>query len=502
MGPQVVFALAVALGVPACLAMLWRARSEQGVWPSVVLLAGGALWSAAGLAMTMTPDVELERQIYAWSAPVFGVAAAAIVWQALTMTGRRPGRSPWLVAALALEPAVMVVVAAVPALTARLARVGTGPDGVTHLVNGPLVYVHTAVAGGMAVLGGALLVAGRSRVVTGHQGRFAVAALAMGAPTAAALAGVALVRDPVLVVAAASAGYVATIAILGSRLVRSRDLGVPLGVHQVLGALGDAVLVTDASGIVAQANPAARAMLGRWSPDGPEGKHWSAVLTPELAEALRRSGTVTAPDGTVLDVRTTEIRTGRSTVATVAVARDVTELELLRTQLAEQALRDDLTGLHNRRHLDQVLGERDLLGGSTTLTAAMVDIDRFKSVNDRHGHAVGDQVIIAVAGVLSRDLRADDVLVRFGGEEFLALLPGAAVDDVRDRAEEWRRACSALTVVSERGPVAVTVSIGLAQAEPGDDADDLLRRADAALYAAKRAGRDQVVGPVTGGGAA
>jgi two-component system, cell cycle response regulator len=147
---------------------------------------------------------------------------------------------------------------------------------------------------------------------------------------------------------------------------------------------------------------------------------------------------------------------------------------------------DPLTGLANRRFI--LTGLSGMVSGARRhdrpLTIAIIDIDHFKSVNDTRGHAEGDRVLAAVAHALRDHLRAEDQLGRLGGEEFLALLPETDARAAHKAAEKMR------TSVAEVG---VTVSIGWA-AWGGESADELLGRADDALYTAKRRGRDCVVG--------
>jgi two-component system, cell cycle response regulator len=126
------------------------------------------------------------------------------------------------------------------------------------------------------------------------------------------------------------------------------------------------------------------------------------------------------------------------------------------------------------------------------LAVAMVDLDGFKAVNDRHGHDAGDQVLVAAAEALQRALRAEDVLGRLGGEEFLALLPDTGEEAAARTAERLRAA-----VARAGGPVRVTASVGWAVLRSGEAPDELVRRADDALYAAKEEGRDRVRGAAT-----
>lgn len=166
-------------------------------------------------------------------------------------------------------------------------------------------------------------------------------------------------------------------------------------------------------------------------------------------------------------------------------------LDAQHEMVKELALRDQLTSLHNRHHLDAVL-PRLLTEAERTqvpFSLAIFDVDFFKRVNDRYGHARGDQVLIAIATLLGQFCTGDRELVRYGGEEFVMLLPACtsvqaalAAEHIRHRIEQ-----------AKAGELPVTVSVGVATFQPGDDFDRIFARADAALYEAKRSGRNQVV---------
>jgi two-component system, cell cycle response regulator len=164
--------------------------------------------------------------------------------------------------------------------------------------------------------------------------------------------------------------------------------------------------------------------------------------------------------------------------------------------LARLARRDPLTGLPNRRALDEALAREVARAAreGTALSAVALDVDRFKRVNDEHGHAAGDAVLAEVAARASAALRAGDLLARVGGEELTALLPGASLAAAAEVAERIR-ACVAAVPVSAAGcALSITVSLGCATLLPGEgDGRALLARADARLYDAKHAGRDRVV---------
>ena len=156
---------------------------------------------------------------------------------------------------------------------------------------------------------------------------------------------------------------------------------------------------------------------------------------------------------------------------------------------------DELTGLANRRALMAFANDavEKAHREAATLAVLMIDIDRFKRINDSLGHAVGDQVLRHASRVLAAGLRERDRLGRVGGEEFVAVLPGATLAEARQVAERMRNAIDAARLIGPSGEVRFTVSIGVAGAQLAESADALLKRADAALYAAKNGGRNAVV---------
>lgn len=164
--------------------------------------------------------------------------------------------------------------------------------------------------------------------------------------------------------------------------------------------------------------------------------------------------------------------------------------------LADLAHRDPLTGLANRRAFDEAL-RREVARARRSgapLAVVALDVDHFKRVNDAHGHAAGDAVLVAVAARAAAALRAGDLLARVGGEELAALLPGAGLGAATEVAERVRAAIAATPLEGGGRSLRVTASLGCAALEPADpDGAALQARADARLYEAKRAGRDRVV---------
>jgi diguanylate cyclase (GGDEF)-like protein len=162
--------------------------------------------------------------------------------------------------------------------------------------------------------------------------------------------------------------------------------------------------------------------------------------------------------------------------------------------LEDMAFVDALTGLFNRRYFDRAMAVEIARAARdhTPLSLLVCDIDRFKAVNDGHGHLAGDRVLQQLAGLLSDMGRKTDIITRFGGEEFCLLLPNTKPEAARLVAERVRAKVEATPVAIDPGVLAVTISIGIGTFRAGDTALHLLQRADEALYRAKRLGRNCV----------
>jgi diguanylate cyclase (GGDEF)-like protein len=168
------------------------------------------------------------------------------------------------------------------------------------------------------------------------------------------------------------------------------------------------------------------------------------------------------------------------------------QLEELQDQLRDQAERDWLTGLHNRRFLARELASPSPTN-SGVVSVAVVDLDHFKLINDRHGHSVGDQVLVRAAELLGKVLRASDIIVRSGGEEFLVLMPQTDANAALAGCERIRHAIREEPWQEIAAGLALTTSVGLATADNATDLEALVNLADQRLYDAKNAGRDCVI---------
>lgn len=228
---------------------------------------------------------------------------------------------------------------------------------------------------------------------------------------------------------------------------------------------------------------------------------YHAVFHSYSKLGLKWTVVVTAPESDFIEL----IRTAqRWQVLTAVVASLIITLlafllalRFLRPvgELQETVLRNPLTGLYNRRALDTLgkdMAETAIADGEP-VSVAMIDIDRFKSINDNYGHMVGDEVLVAVSQRMSQVLKKSDVLVRYGGEEFALLLVGTNEYTATQICERLRIAVSQSPIITEAGSISVTVSIGVHELSPNTaHFHQALSIADQALYSAKKNGRNQV----------
>jgi len=184
-------------------------------------------------------------------------------------------------------------------------------------------------------------------------------------------------------------------------------------------------------------------------------------------------------------------------VGFIGVTRDATVRRETHNKLLEQTIRDPLTGLFNRRYLDESL-ERELSRAkrdNLPLSLLMIDIDHFKRLNDTHGHQAGDEVLKRLGELIRHGARRADLPCRYGGEEFLLVLPNVSSEIAADRAEKWRQAFEQERIgFGDKLVLSATVSVGVATyPTDGENCEALVRSADQALYTAKHSGRNCIV---------
>lgn len=230
-----------------------------------------------------------------------------------------------------------------------------------------------------------------------------------------------------------------------------------------------------------------------YSLDMPNGKVWF-----EISVAVK--GDPTSPEARFIilarDITERKKNEEELNLANQILQSHVAEIEVLHKQLREQAIRDPLTGLFNRRYLEETL-DREVaraLRENKPVGFIILDIDLFKNVNDKYGHKMGDLVLKNMGELLIQNLRTGDIPCRYGGEEFTILMPGATLSSTVDRATDLQKLINNQVTMFEEDRVSVTVSMGIA-AYPmhGSSGEDVLIRADRALYRAKETGRNRII---------
>ena len=182
-------------------------------------------------------------------------------------------------------------------------------------------------------------------------------------------------------------------------------------------------------------------------------------------------------------------------VANENLKSQLQEIEILQEKLREQATLDPLTGLYNRRYLIDMM-QREMARAKREdipISVAIMDLDHFKDINDTFGHKGGDAVLEAMAKLFLSHVRASDIVCRYGGEEFVFLMPGASIDIAAERMEDLRKLIEEKSIIHNDKAIPVTASIGVASYPiHGDNDEALLLEADNMLYNSKRNGRNQV----------
>jgi diguanylate cyclase (GGDEF)-like protein len=209
-----------------------------------------------------------------------------------------------------------------------------------------------------------------------------------------------------------------------------------------------------------------------------------------LAIRLRARGGQTP--WSLLNARTLMLDDQRTGMLTLT---DLTEQKRIEERLRRLAARDALTDTLSRGRFIEVA--REELARATRyarpLALAMLDLDLFKSINDRYGHRAGDEVLRAIASLMTRGLRGQDHIGRYGGEEFVVLLPETSLDAAREVLERVRQAIADMRLGFDGNELSITASVGVVAVQTGEPFETALARADVALYRAKGAGRNLVV---------
>lgn len=497
-----------ALGV----AVVRRGRLTTAGLALLALIVATLVWLVeAGWGLAFPPAD--RAPLLAWT-----MVAAALAVAAIRILVRAAGDASWRATPLTVlpygvHPVAVVMVAVIPGLRALV--VVANADGTVSY--GPVFWVHAVVA--YLLLSGAILemLGARDRIPFLAKFRPVTMIVAWALPLAINLSLILLA--PVGAADMTPIALTLTVGVLYLTVLRGgfSDLS-PIARAEVFEQLVDAVFVTDTRGNLVDTNEKARRLAGL----DEQPVHSPHISLQEACPAIARvvdtpgeHDVVIGAQPLVLDIAISHLTDERGrhlgravrardiTQSTAqrrelarihnALAREASANEQLRAELADQALRDVGTGLHNRRYVMQLLPElvarceRDGLA----LAIALIDLDHFKVVNDTWGHSVGDRVLEAAAKAME-SVTPPGMIARFGGEEFIALWPGLTVQEAAARADAIRAACAGVEVRTREGVITVTASAGVASSPPGDiDADALIDAADAALYRAKDADRDR-----------
>jgi diguanylate cyclase (GGDEF)-like protein/PAS domain S-box-containing protein len=296
------------------------------------------------------------------------------------------------------------------------------------------------------------------------------------------------------------AGLALTYALLRYRLLNI----IPIARHVLIENMSDGLLVLDSQNRLVDINPAAEQVL-RLTKKSRIGQpvedvflDWSDVVKA-LSEVnnTRVEVSIDYPSSGYLDLKVSPLYDrNRSLIGRLVVWRDITPLKRAQAELQEQAIRDPLTGLYNRRYLQERL-EHELARArreNQPISFVMIDIDHFKKVNDTFGHNAGDIVLQKLATELLSRTRIGDIVCRYGGEEFLAVLPNVTSETAYEIAERWRKLFPGSTMPLEYTEIKATVSCGISEFPlHGNTSEELVSTADKALYYAKQAGRNRVM---------
>jgi diguanylate cyclase (GGDEF)-like protein len=515
--------LAAGLALIATLRLVPK-REGPGRLDLIVFLWSAVWWSGCSLTenLPLPPDARLVFGNLAWFGITLAPLSACFLLWASSFGNRRAVSSGWRVAVLAASFAVCLVAFINPA-DSMYAHIIAPPDN-----NGPLHYIHGPFF--FAAVGVIYLIVLATMLITGWAQRHlswrrrrvhAAVILAISVPlvTSAFYATGSLLLfayDPTPFTFLFTAPLLAW-------LLTYNGLCDPLPIARraLLEVLGDAVIILDNDGRIVELNQTARRLtqmptepLGTFMSDLPP---WQASVARALAHPrqpvsvdlplkppryVEMTATVLEDSGVVaghlLLLRDMTLR--QETENRLQAALDALNLQLadnlrLQAELHGEARRDPLTGAYNRRALEESLPAILFEAAQTKrpVSVAMIDLDHFKSINDKYGHVFGDSVLKAFAGHLTAMSRKDDLLYRMGGEEFLSVLPGTTPQEATEVVGRWLASLSAgLTVEGMQLFLGFSAGINTVPTLEADPAL-LVAHADIATYLAKRRGRNQIV---------
>ena len=503
----------------------WRRRNSRGGWPLFFLFLAVSEWAIAnGLEAAAIP---LELKVF-WSKVSYlgsQVTSPLLLLFVLQYTGKGRKISIITTAFLFLVPLIIIYLAGTNEVHGLIwVDFLPGPAGTNSLIyrHGPAYWASIAYIFSLIAYSNTLLIANAIRTQRNFRRQSQNIILASFIPWVGAVAYVSGLNPfPGLDIVSISFFFNGLLILYSVSSSRFLDL-TPVACEFVFANLADKIIVIDEFLRLIDFNPAAKDLLVAGGDD---------LIGRPIAETLGIWGQIAdLPDrgrSTQLEIKFHEIfysiavspiedQRGRFIGWAIFVVdishqkqieldlkkanhrlqSQLDDIHLLQTQLKEQVIRDSLTEVYNRRYLDEALA-REIAHASRSgypLSLIMMDVDHFKTINDRYGHKMGDQVITAIGQLLQQQTRDSDCVSRYGGDEFLLVMPEMPRQNAYERAELWRKGIKAMVFQSGDEVIQVTISIGIA-AFPHDGSlvDDLVKAADDAMYKAKESGRDRTV---------
>lgn len=505
----------------------WR-RSAPGSLALSFLLLAMAVWS--GGYATRWLDISVEAKIFWFQIMFIGVASIPTLFLifALGFTDNETWLTSRNLILLSIQPVVSLLLQLTNSYHHLLyTSLNVLPEAalVVEITRGPwylasVLYSYAIIGIGIFLLGQGAL---RSGPLYRYQYRLILlASLLLWAGNAfKELNFSSFSRMDLAALPFGISGIVFALAILRTHFM---DL-IPVARSHLIETMRDGVLVLDAQNRIVDLNPAME-MFIKGKTSSYLGKNAYEVLRPWMEKTdlfldeneTRSELTVPLDPSRYLDLRVTPLYDKSQTLnGRLMVFRDITEskqvekrlryvndklqgqlieIGLLQSKLREQAIRDSLTRLFNRRYLEETL-DRELSRAAREkypVCIIMIDLDHFKRVNDTYGHEAGDLVLKAISDALSEQSRRGDFACRYGGEEFVVVMPNIDLVTAYERAENLRQSLTLLRVPYKHHSLSVTISMGIAcYPENGQTREAILRAADQAMYAAKQAGRDHIL---------
>lgn len=508
--------------------MIWR-RSAPGSSVLSLLLLSMTIW--AGCYATRWMDISVEAKIFWFRVMFIGIASTPTLFLLFTLsfTHNQSWLTPRQLILLSIEPITSLLLQWTNDyhhLLYESLTILQKPDSVVvELVRGPWYFLNIVYSYAAIGVGFYLMRRGASRLGPLYRYQYRLVVVASLLPWAAnVLNEFNFKTSENLDFAPFTFGLSAVIYVFSILRTRFMDL-IPIARSHLIENMRDGVMVLDAQNRVVDINPAMRVFLEK-QPSFYLGKNAAEVfdgwmqkidlLWDEVETRVELKVPKNPPR--YLDLRMTplydkdQLLNGR-----LLVFRDMTErkqdekrlryvnerlqaqlieIGLLQSKLREQAIRDPLTNLFNRRYLEETL-DRELARAkreSYPVCIIMVDLDHFKKTNDTYGHDAGDQVLKALANILSEHSRRGDFACRYGGEEFVIVMPNITKPTAYERARKLRTRLRTLKIPYDRYSLTTTISMGIAcYPKNGETRQSLLRAADLAMYAAKKAGRDHIL---------